>query len=308
MNIFIAENEQQKGPFTEDQLRKMLAEGKLSPTDLAWHEGLSGWLPLNQILDISTTQPGITPPPVPSRRFNPTGPGKNEPLATWSLVLGCLSLVGCTLFAAIPALVCGHVAMSRIKRNPSAGGRGKALGGLITGYLSILIALIVVPLLVILATPGVEYGLEKAKAAQMAQNARQIQLAISTAAMDGTISGIQTIGYPADAGMKSKDDVKKMLLDGFISESDLMRMDFDNMAIGNISFDDPENTIFIRYKPDENSPTIIVLKDGQIGVVPSSAVQPAQVDHWAKEEKDYRILTDEQSFGIPPPRTPAFLD
>jgi len=57
-----------------------------------------------------------------------------------SLVLGILSLVlfFMSFFLAIPAVVLGHVAMSRIKKNPKhIGGTGVARAGLVLGYLSI---------------------------------------------------------------------------------------------------------------------------------------------------------------------------
>ncbi|MCX6922832.1 MAG: type II secretion system protein GspG [Verrucomicrobia bacterium] len=64
-------------------------------------------------------------------------------LAIWSLVLGILSLTALPILAAIPAIICGNKAHSRI--NGSAGalaGRGLANAGLVTGYLSISLALI----------------------------------------------------------------------------------------------------------------------------------------------------------------------
>jgi len=76
-------------------------------------------------------------PPVPTTPAEP----KNCGLAVWSLVLGILAIVLSVVcigpLLGIPAVICGHMAYSRIKR--SAGtliGGGLALGGLITGYLS----------------------------------------------------------------------------------------------------------------------------------------------------------------------------
>lgn len=91
------------------------------------------------------------PPPVPGS-IKPQSCG----LATWSLVLGILAIVLCVIgpLFGVPAVICGHVAMGRIKASGGAlGGNGLALGGLITGYISI--ALIpVIGLMAAIAVPN----------------------------------------------------------------------------------------------------------------------------------------------------------
>ncbi|MCG2660177.1 MAG: DUF4190 domain-containing protein [Kiritimatiellae bacterium] len=60
------------------------------------------------------------------------------PLAIWALILGIASLVFCCLPLAIPAIICGHLARSRIEQTPEAvSGRGMAMAGLIMGYVSV---------------------------------------------------------------------------------------------------------------------------------------------------------------------------
>lgn len=60
------------------------------------------------------------------------------PLAIWALILGISSLVFCCLPLAIPAIICGHLARSRIEQTPAAAsGRGMAMAGLIMGYVSV---------------------------------------------------------------------------------------------------------------------------------------------------------------------------
>jgi len=77
------------------------------------------------------------PPPVPTVPAQP----KNCGLAIWSLVLGILAVVLSIVcigpLFAIPAVICGHMGYSRVRRSGGAlSGEGLALGGLITGYLS----------------------------------------------------------------------------------------------------------------------------------------------------------------------------
>jgi uncharacterized RDD family membrane protein YckC len=49
MQIYLARNNQQAGPYTLDQVNAMLANTQVVLTDLAWHEGMTTWLPLGQL-------------------------------------------------------------------------------------------------------------------------------------------------------------------------------------------------------------------------------------------------------------------
>lgn len=68
MQIFIAKNGEKTGPFSEAQVREMLAAGSASATDLAWHEGMADWKPLGQVLP---AQPG---PVAPAGPVSPVAP------------------------------------------------------------------------------------------------------------------------------------------------------------------------------------------------------------------------------------------
>ena len=66
---------------------------------------------------------------------------KTEQLAVLSLIFSVLGLFGfcCGLFLAggVAGIVCGHIALSRIKANPELEGHGLALTGVIIGYLAV---------------------------------------------------------------------------------------------------------------------------------------------------------------------------
>ena len=112
------------------------------------------------------------PPPIPSQPAQP----KNSALAIWSLVLGILSLTCFWLLSAIPAVICGHVAYSRIKRSGGAlEGSGLALGGLITGYISIALSICMIPLLAAIAIPNFVKAREVAQMNVCRNNLRQIE-------------------------------------------------------------------------------------------------------------------------------------
>jgi hypothetical protein len=85
----------------------------------------------------------------------PTPPSGSSPAAhtartaIWSLVLAILSFFCGWLFTAIPAVICGHVARSKIRKSGGAlGGMGIAIAGLIVGYIAIAVGVMGIPLLV----------------------------------------------------------------------------------------------------------------------------------------------------------------
>jgi hypothetical protein len=60
VEIFIAKREHRTGPFTIQQIETMISSEMIDVTDLAWHLGLSGWLPLHEVLGICPPLPQIT--------------------------------------------------------------------------------------------------------------------------------------------------------------------------------------------------------------------------------------------------------
>lgn len=77
------------------------------------------------------------PPPIPYA----TDAGKTPGLAVASMILGVASLL-LGLLAAIPAIICGHLALNRIKKDRIQKGRGMAIAGLILGYVVALISIV----------------------------------------------------------------------------------------------------------------------------------------------------------------------
>jgi Domain of unknown function (DUF4190) len=88
------------------------------------------------------------------RRNTATSPvsqpvSRTAPTAIWSLVLAVLSFLCGWLFTAIPAVICGHIARSKIRKSGGAlGGKGIATAGLILGYLGLALGIMSIPLLV----------------------------------------------------------------------------------------------------------------------------------------------------------------
>ncbi len=49
MQIYLARNNVQAGPYTLEQVNNMLASGEVIFTDLIWHEGMPQWLPVGEL-------------------------------------------------------------------------------------------------------------------------------------------------------------------------------------------------------------------------------------------------------------------
>jgi competence protein ComGC len=109
-----------------------------------------------------------------------TASSRTSPLAIWSLVLGILGVVLLIIcigpLFAIPAIICGHLAYSRIKRSGGAlQGEGMALGGLITGYLGVVLAFVWIPLMAAIAIPNFVKARETAQKNMCVNNLRRIE-------------------------------------------------------------------------------------------------------------------------------------
>jgi hypothetical protein len=121
--------------------------------------------------------------PVPGDVSQP----KTSTLAIWSLVLGILSLSCLSIFSAIPGVICGHKALSKIKYSGGAlTGQGLAIGGLVTGYLGILFALFVIPLMMAIAIPNFVKARDTAMMNACINNLRLIDAAKNQWALEGS--------------------------------------------------------------------------------------------------------------------------
>lgn len=79
----------------------------------------------------------LTPPPPNSTR--------TSGLAIWSLVLGIVGLLCLPLIPAIIAVICGHKALSAVRRSQGMlTGRGLAIAGLVTGYIGLVASVVLV--------------------------------------------------------------------------------------------------------------------------------------------------------------------
>ena len=144
MQIYIYKNNQQLGPFTEAEIKAQLASGAITPEDNVWWEGQATWVPLAQTplaVPASRAIPAPAAMPMAPITAGAMAPQATSKLAIWSLVCGCLTLF-CGLFASLPAIILGHLALGEIKKSPGTSGRGMALAGLIIGYIMTVLGII----------------------------------------------------------------------------------------------------------------------------------------------------------------------
>lgn len=90
MNWYYESGGQQQGPATDQDLDRLLAEGKITPDTLVWREGLPGWTPLRTARAAAPSAPVPPPPPAGSPAddvdagWEVTRPAQPIPAATGS--------------------------------------------------------------------------------------------------------------------------------------------------------------------------------------------------------------------------------
>ena len=136
------------GPVTADQVRLWIRDNRLNAQSHALPEGSTSWKPLSMLPEFSAALAVARPPGLaPARPW--TGPVQSEsnPLAVWSLVCGCASLVCCP-FVSLAGLVLGVLGMRQAYATADSRGRGVAIAGIVTSGIGVLVfCLILIALL-----------------------------------------------------------------------------------------------------------------------------------------------------------------
>ena len=104
-------------------------------------------------------QPNL-PPNLPTTNAN------NNGLSTTSLVLGLLSVACFGLLTGLPAIITGHMARGKVRRQPEVyGGGGMALAGLILGYVSVVTTLAILAVAAAILLPALTKAKYRANSA-----------------------------------------------------------------------------------------------------------------------------------------------
>ncbi len=183
---------QEYGPVTLEQLKEWVAQGRVNAQTRVQPEDATDWTPASQIAELSALFPPPSAAPVrggagatwdQARHGAPPPPGSRpqQSMAVTSLVLGICSLLCFGLVTGIPAIICGHMALSRARRAPTEhGGSGFAIAGLVMGYVSVFMTLIVAAMLL----PALSHAKSKAQTIMCSNNLKQIGLAFRTWGLD----------------------------------------------------------------------------------------------------------------------------
>lgn len=169
---FYAKDNAQHGPVSDFEIRSLISSGQITQDTVIWREGMADWLPLSEVKDFQPTQASglqntaAGPPPAspaspyssPQTKVSAQPHGMTIPtdgMATASLVCGILSVTTCGFFTGIPAVICGHKSLTRINSSPTPiQGKGMAIAGLVTGYLSLLFSMIAIIVITLGAMAG----------------------------------------------------------------------------------------------------------------------------------------------------------
>jgi hypothetical protein len=184
MYKIIGADGKQYGPISIEQLRQWIADGRVNAETRVQEADAAEWKTAAAFLELGfapaagVLSVGSQPPPLPTGRPSVLRNG----LAITSFVLGLLSLVCFGLLAGIPAIICGHLARGRARRSPGQyGGAGFALAGLILGYVSLVVTLVIFPAMLL---PALTRAKGKAQSVSCRNNMKQIGLSFRTWAID----------------------------------------------------------------------------------------------------------------------------
>lgn len=135
------------------------------------------------------------------------GQKKTAGVAVASLICGIAGYVLCLwILAAIPAVICGHIALSRIRKSGGVlGGEGMAIAGLILGYLNVAIMVVVIPMCAAISIPSFVKARTTSQQNACINNLRQIdsakeQWALAEAKSDGDSVDIDAVNQYLKGG------------------------------------------------------------------------------------------------------------
>jgi hypothetical protein len=180
MYKIIGSDGQEYGPVDGETLRRWVVEGRANQQTLVQAEGQSDWKPLSAHPELAggiaaalprpPTAP--VPPPFRSAAAGPSLPPPTSGMAVAALVLGVCGFLTCGL-AALPGLICGIVALTRINRSGGRiGGQGLAIAGVCVSG----VALVILPIYAGMLLPALAQARDRARAVMCMSHMKELGL------------------------------------------------------------------------------------------------------------------------------------
>lgn len=116
ISYLVGRGTQQFGPYSEQELRTYIAQGRISRTDMAWSQGMPQWVPISQLPGLSSN---FSPAQLPPQRHEAfSGARTTPPPKPDNHLVGAIL---CTLFCCVPFGIVAIIHASQVDSHYSRG-------------------------------------------------------------------------------------------------------------------------------------------------------------------------------------------
>lgn len=126
MQIYVTQNGNQSGPFTDEQFIEMDRAGKILQTDLVWYQGCNNWIPSGSLLKTIYSPPPPPPPPQVVSKSVENPVHNHKPTSNWYDKKGTVILLLFVFFPLVIAILF-VIYISTNKQQPDYFNQGQEL-------------------------------------------------------------------------------------------------------------------------------------------------------------------------------------
>ena len=144
MYKIIGADQKEYGPVNAEELKQWIREGRANAQTRVQAEGSAEWRPLGTFPEFASLV-GPTQPYAAAPMAAPPAPvNKNNSMAVAGLVCSLVGLPCCGLVLfSVLGLIFSAIALRQINRDPTQGGKGMAIAGLIISLVTLFFAIVV---------------------------------------------------------------------------------------------------------------------------------------------------------------------